>query len=81
MNEKMAESVNHPSHYGGDVPYEVIKVIEAWEKMFPSFKFNRATAVKYIPRAGEKSREKEIEDLEKAIWYLQREVDRLKAVK
>lgn len=27
-----AEAVHHPAHYGGaDNPYEVIKVIEAWE--------------------------------------------------
>lgn len=62
------ERVNHPPHYGGaDNPYEVIKVIEAWE-----LNFNLGNAVKYISRAGKK--EDLIEDLEKAIWYLKREV-------
>lgn len=28
------EQVNHPTHYGGDVPYEPIKVIEAWGLVF-----------------------------------------------
>ena len=26
----MIETVNHPEHYGGDTPYEAIKVIDAW---------------------------------------------------
>ncbi len=36
--------------------------------------FPRGCAVKYIVRAGKKDSCKEIEDLEKAIWYLQREI-------
>lgn len=61
---------NHPQHYGGkDNPYEVIKVIEAW-----SLGFNLGNTVKYISRAGKKDPAKEIEDLEKAKWYLEREI-------
>lgn len=67
--------VNHPQHYGGgDNPYEVIKVIEAWD-----LGFHLGTAVKYIPRAGKKDPDKEIEDLEKAIWYINRKIEQLKA--
>lgn len=66
------EAVKHPSHYGGaDNPYEVIKVIEAW-----GLNFHLGNAVKYIGRAGKKSKYKE--DLQKAVWYLQREIDRAK---
>ncbi len=73
----MPEAVNHPAHYGGeDNPYEVIKVIEAWELDFPT-----GNAVKYIARAGKKDPGKELEDLEKAAWYLSRKIARLKATR
>jgi len=67
------EQVNHPQHYGGDTPYEAIKVIEAWE-----LGFCLGNTVKYISRAGKKEPGKTIQDLEKAQWYLQREIDKLK---
>jgi len=61
------EMVNHPSHYGGeDNPYEAIKVIDEW-----NLGFCLGNTVKYISRAGKKNKEKELEDLEKALWYLQ----------
>lgn len=66
----MSEQVNHPKHYGGENnPYEAIKVIEAWE-----LGFNLGNTVKYISRAGKKGTDKEIQDLNKALWYLNREV-------
>ena len=40
--------------------------------------FNRGNAVKYIARAGLKNKYTEIEDLEKANWYIIREIKRLK---
>jgi hypothetical protein len=61
------ESVNHPQHYGGDSPYETIKVIEAW-----NLGFNLGNAVKYISRADKKG--KAVEDLHKAAWYVLREL-------
>ena len=66
----MAEQVNHPGHYGGDTTYETIKVIEAW-----GLGFNDGNAVKYISRAGSKNPAKELEDIDKAIWYLKRHRD------
>lgn len=64
----MAESnIDHPEHYGGDTVYETIKVIEAWQ-----LGFHLGSAVKYISRAGRKPGTDEIEDIRKAIWYLQR---------
>lgn len=63
------EQVNHPQHYGGDTTYEVIKVIEAW-----GLGFHLGNSVKYIARAGKKDPAKELEDLEKALWYLKRRI-------
>jgi hypothetical protein len=68
------EAVNHPGHYGGkDNPYEAIKVIEAWD-----LGFNLGNVVKYISRAGKKDSSMELEDLEKAKWYLDREIRKIK---
>jgi hypothetical protein len=68
----MTESVNHPPHYGGDTTYEAIKVIEAWE-----LDFCLGNTVKYISRAGKKDPAKELEDLRKAQWYLDRRIQQL----
>lgn len=67
------EKVNHPLHYGGDTTYEVIKVLEAWGL---DKSFCLGNTVKYIARAGKKGNT--IEDLEKALWYLNREITKLK---
>ena len=62
------EQVNHPSHYGGENnPYEAIKVIEAWE-----LNLCLGNVVKYVARAGKK--QSKLEDLKKALWYLEREI-------
>lgn len=66
--------VVHPAHYGGNGVYEVIKVIWAWR-----LNFQTGNAVKYIARAGVKDPAKRIEDLEKARFYLLREIERLEA--
>ena len=72
VSEWEEESVNHPSHYGGsDNTYEAIKVIEAWQ-----LNFNLGNVIKYISRAGKKG--SKTEDLQKALWYLQREVNKQK---
>lgn len=65
-------NVNHPAHYGGDTTYEAIKVIEAWE-----LGFHLGNTVKYISRAGKKEPSRELEDLEKARWYLDRRIQQL----
>lgn len=66
----MSDSINNPSHYkrGG---IECIQVTEGMS-------FCRGNAVKYLWRAGLKDPAKEIEDLEKAKWYIEREIQRLK---
>jgi hypothetical protein len=66
------EMVNHPSHYGGsENVYEVIKVCEAWELHQDAYLFN---VVKYVARAGKKDPAKELEDLKKAAFYLDRRI-------
>lgn len=72
MNKEM---VNHPNHYGGaDNPYEVIKVCEAWGLDKDAYIFN---VVKYVARAGKKDPAKELEDLKKAAFYLNRRIETL----
>jgi hypothetical protein len=67
------ELVNHPQHYGGsENPYEAIKVIEAWD-----LDFYLGNTVKYISRVGKKGVNKELEDLKKAAWYLERKIQSL----
>lgn len=63
----MVETVNHPSHYGGDTPYEVIKVLEAWltPEMFKGFLLGNV--IKYQARAHLKGTESE--DHRKALRY------------
>jgi len=63
--------VNHPLHY---TAYNGIEIIQLTEQM----NFNRGNAVKYIARAGLKNKANEIQDLEKALWYIKREIERVK---
>ena len=74
MEEK--EMVNHPQHYkfGSDNQYEVIKVCEAWDLDKDAYLFN---VVKYVARSGKKNPDKEIEDLKKAMFYLDRKIKNL----
>lgn len=66
------DPVNHPSHYTkGKI--EVADFI-ADQKL----NFDRGNAVKYVCRAGSKDPNKEIQDLEKAIWYINHEIKMLK---
>ena len=66
------DPVNHPSHYTkGKI--EVADFI-ADQKL----NFDRGNAVKYVCRAGSKDPDKEIQDLEKAIWYINHEIKMLK---
>jgi len=67
-------AVNHPSHYGGDTTYEVIKVIRAWGLMNNACRFN---AIKYMARAGKKN-DDVLQELEKARFYLDYEIKMLK---
>lgn len=65
--------VNRPPHY---TQYKGLEVIDLVEQM----PFNRGNAVKYICRAGFKDPNKEVEDLQKARWYIEREISRLESL-
>ena len=64
------DPVNHPSHYkkGG---IEAIEVIEAYD-----LNFRLSNVIKYVLRHNHKGRP--IEDLEKALFYLQRDIQKKK---
>ncbi len=68
----MSEAVNHPNHYGGDTPHEVIKCLRAWGMFANALRFN---TIKYLARAGKKG--DLLEDLKKAKWYLETEIAEL----
>lgn len=66
------DMVNNPPHYARLNP-QPIDVIEAWR-----LDFHRAQVLKYISRAGVKDPNKELEDLEKAAFYLNRRINQLR---
>ena len=69
INDVTTDDVNHPAHYtGGKI--EVIDFIEDKE-----LGFHLGNAVKYISRAGRKNPDKTIEDLKKAVWYINRQIE------
>ena len=71
VSEKVCDNVNHPSHYtSGQI--EVIDFIEDQH-----LGFHLGNAVKYISRAGRKNPDKTVEDLRKAVWYINRQIERL----
>lgn len=67
----MEDIVNRPSHYT-DGGIETIDFIEA--KKLP---YHLGNAVKYISRAGKKDKSKTVEDLRKAVWYIERYIKQL----
>lgn len=67
-NEPAIDPVNRPAHYT-DGKIEVIDYIED-----KKLGFCLGNAIKYISRAGKKNPDKEVEDLNKAIWYIKRRI-------
>ncbi len=66
------ELVSHPDHYGGeDNPYEVIKIAEATGLDGDAYLFN---VLKYIVRSGKKDDNPPVQDLKKALFYLDRRI-------
>jgi hypothetical protein len=63
----MSEQVNHPAHYNQNGSIECIDVVE-------NMRFNLGNAIKYIWRCEDKGNK--VQDLKKAIWYLEREIQR-----
>ena len=64
----MDDVVNHPSHYTRG-PVEVIDIIEGF-----GLNYHLGNVIKYVLRAGHKN--DALEDLKKARWYLDREIER-----
>lgn len=62
------EPVHHPQHYNSKT-FEVIDIIEEFE-----LNFHLGNVIKYVLRAGKK--DCRITDLQKALWYLNREIER-----
>lgn len=68
----MSEKVNHPKHYNEHpAGIECIDVVR-------HMNFNLGNVIKYVWRAGLKEGNSNIQDLEKAKWYLENEIDRIK---
>jgi len=71
MASEQPDLINKPPHYRGfSNGAEVIDITER-------LNFNRGNAVKYLARAGRKQGQSAMDDLQKAAWYVQREIDRL----
>lgn len=74
--DKKPEMVNHPYHYQSKKGIEVIDVMEAFTEDLSGVEaVNTSQAIKYILRWDKKNG---AEDVEKAIWYLNRLLDHLK---
>ena len=70
---QMNDPVNHPRHYRANPSgVECIVVVE-------HMSFNVGNAMKYLWRADEKGNA--LEDLKKAAWYVQREIERRRALR
>lgn len=72
------DNVNHPKHYTSDPSgIECIDIVKYRD-------FCIGNAIKYLWRAGLKeeegltNKEKQIEDLQKAIWYINKEIELIK---
>lgn len=75
MNEHITpaykfDTVSHPAHYCAGRKYEPKDVIRDWD-----LNFNLGSAVKYIARCGRKDGNPAITDLQKAMQYIQFEID------
>jgi hypothetical protein len=68
------ESVIIPSYYN-KTNMSVIDIIDEYE-----LNFNKGNIIKYVLRSGKKSKDTEIQDLQKAIRYCQMEIERLNKV-
>jgi hypothetical protein len=67
--QTIGDPVNHPSHYTSHP--SGVEVIQITEHM----NFCLGNAIKYILRADHKGNQ--IQDLKKAVWYINREIERL----
>lgn len=77
--ESKDELVSHPSHYQSETGLEVIDVIEAFTFDLKGIEaVDTANVLKYICRWGKKNG---LQDLEKAMWYLQHLIEHVRKLK
>ena len=75
MYESTDKMVSHPSHYQSKSGLEVINVIAAFTEGLEGIEaVDTGNAIKYICRWKDKNG---IQDLEKAMWYIQHLIDHL----
>lgn len=75
MYESTDKMVSHPSHYQSKSGLEVINVIEAFTEGLEGIEaVDTGNAIKYICRWKDKNG---VQDLEKAMWYIQHLIDHL----
>lgn len=72
------DAVSHPSHYTSG-KYEVIDIIEDQLGIEGLHYFCVGNAIKYLMRHGKKDKNKEIEDLKKAAWYINHYIERVES--
>lgn len=70
VDKPVEDAVNQPSHYNRGS----IEVIDFIEDQGFQYNYYRGNAIKYLSRAGHKDPSKTAQDLEKAVWYIQREI-------
>jgi hypothetical protein len=71
LPEPESDAIN-PKHY---THFKGLEVIDLAEQL----NYNRGNVVKYVARAGVKNVDTEMEDLEKAKWYIEREIERIRS--
>ena len=75
LRKMVKEAVNHPQHYNEHPSgVECIDIVR-------HMNFNLGNVIKYLWRAGLKEGNTDIQDLEKAKWYLEDEINRVKGLK
>jgi hypothetical protein len=72
IQKKQNEAINHPDHYNWLPGVECISIAQ-------HFNYNLGCAIKYIWRAGRKPDNTVIQDLKKAIRYLQYEIEKIES--
>ena len=71
--EKDRAVIDHPQRYGGDTPYETIKVLANWLSPEAYKGFLLGNTLKYLSRLGKK--DNSVQELKKARWYLDKLIE------
>ena len=71
--EEDKKVTEHPLRYGGDTPYECIKVLKAWLSREEYLGWLKGTMIKYLCRIGKK--DDELQELNKVKFYLDKMIE------